>query len=174
MDLDWCIRCDKHTKGGLYCSELCQREDYAQTAQAGRPADPLGIPRRPVPTALASPTLGGYHLGGTVPMAGQYPGATFAHGLATPSSSPEHLTPQRPPPPPPLQQHPVVPANASTAAALLRQKILGYGGQEGQPLGTATAAASPASLRPLPAQRSSSTSNIRSAGAYLAGYLPSL
>ncbi|RKP04976.1 hypothetical protein THASP1DRAFT_26465 [Thamnocephalis sphaerospora] len=72
MDLDWCIRCDKHTKGGLYCSEACQLEDYAQNTRACMTPDPICVSGRS--------------------HAADGRGTTFLHGLATPSSSPEQLS----------------------------------------------------------------------------------
>ncbi|KAI8050300.1 hypothetical protein BDF22DRAFT_745628 [Syncephalis plumigaleata] len=200
MDLDWCIRCDKHTKGGLYCSEACQREDYAQTSQTNKTLDPLGIPRRPVSVALASPTLSSYNLS-----VASIPSQQLQQQHTTPSSSPEYLTPKRSLQPvvqrrTTSQPHSLVnshlydatsrtspsavPACATTAAALLRQKILGYHqGNSSSPsllstntaTTTTTTTAANTSLRPLPAQRSISTSNIKStSSAYHAGYVPSL
>jgi hypothetical protein len=72
MDLDWCIRCDKRTKGGLYCSEACQREDYASNVRACMTPDPINVSNR-------SNVITNNR------------GAHIIHGLATPSASPEHF-----------------------------------------------------------------------------------
>ncbi|KAI9595263.1 hypothetical protein BDF19DRAFT_413936 [Syncephalis fuscata] len=191
MDLDWCIRCDKHTKGGLYCSESCQLEDYAQNSRANRAADPLGIPRRATSTSMVSPTQGpsSAHNEGQQWPPSQYNGVTIVNGLATPSSSPEYLMPKQLPYQPmqrrtasqphsfmasnaqtrPAAHLPTIPTCATTAAAMLRQKILGYGQDSG-----ALDTTQPQYPRPAPAQRSTSSSNIRSTSTFLNGYVPSL
>ncbi|KAL7754095.1 hypothetical protein RI367_000075 [Sorochytrium milnesiophthora] len=63
MDTDWCLVCDKHTRGGAYCSELCRRVDIAKSLrQHPLPSSfpPLRSPfsnKSPLLTPESSPVL---------------------------------------------------------------------------------------------------------------------
>ncbi|KAI9223850.1 hypothetical protein BC828DRAFT_402786 [Blastocladiella britannica] len=51
MDLDFCLVCEKHTAGGVYCSELCRRVDLARALRSAHD--------RPVTSsASSSPAFG--------------------------------------------------------------------------------------------------------------------
>ena len=40
MDLDWCIVCDKHTSGGIYCSQVCRNKDTPNELKGKPPVVP--------------------------------------------------------------------------------------------------------------------------------------